>query len=521
MDKMKITVLLNACPVDEWVFRFLGRLTEIPGLETGLQWICPADEPCHDSGVVYRFHFRLDKSLFGKAFRQYTPDDIRAIPGLQFFPPVPSVQAAMHKEYPADLVINLSEQPAVGPHPQFGTWQCLTAGNTGPVKGLARSIYKALTHSIHVLSLELECSTNDGPRRIVCTSVVPAEVNSLIFNINNVGSVFGRMMIRELRHLIQQGDSFALMVQKDHNESIQPVANDLHSNLMAGIHLVNLLMRYGMKRLRSTDRWRWHLLYGSSASPLSIEVSSFTELFPPEDRFWADPFVIREPERTCIFVEEVEFTKNKGIIRLIELDANGRMTASRNILEKPYHLSYPFVFRHDDQLFMVPETSENRTIELYSSRHPEGPWSFEMNLMEQVRAKDTTLFRHNGKWWMFTSMKDPEGGPDFEELFLYWADDFRTTRWNPHPLNPVSSDIRTSRPAGMLFYHDSQLIRPSQDCSVRYGRALNFNRILELSETGFREERISTLEADWKPGLKGLHTFNADGDFYIVDAYFY
>ena len=34
-------------------------------------------------------------------------------------------------------------------------------------------------------------------------------------------------------------------------------------------------------------------------------------------------------------------------------------------LETPYHLSYPFVFRHEDDIFMIPESSANRTVELY------------------------------------------------------------------------------------------------------------------------------------------------------------
>ena len=35
------------------------------------------------------------------------------------------------------------------------------------------------------------------------------------------------------------------------------------------------------------------------------------------------------------------------------------------VLEKDYHLSYPFLFEDNDELFMIPETATNKTIELY------------------------------------------------------------------------------------------------------------------------------------------------------------
>jgi hypothetical protein len=35
------------------------------------------------------------------------------------------------------------------------------------------------------------------------------------------------------------------------------------------------------------------------------------------------------------------------------------------VLERPYHLSYPYVFFVGDDAFMLPETAANGAIELY------------------------------------------------------------------------------------------------------------------------------------------------------------
>ena len=55
---------------------------------------------------------------------------------------------------------------------------------------------------------------------------------------------------------------------------------------------------------------------------------------------------------------------------------------------------------------------------------------------------------------------------------------FLTNKWTPHPENPIVTDIRTARPGGKIFIQDGKIYRPSQDCSIRYGRALNMNQII-------------------------------------------
>ena len=88
----------------------------------------------------------------------------------------------------------------------------------------------------------------------------------------------------------------------------------------------------------------------------------------------------------------------------------------------------------------------------------------------------------------------------------------------PHPLNPIVKDIHSARPAGRIFLHNGSLIRPSQDCSVRYGYAINFNRIITLTETDYAE----TCEQIFKPPLKGpilaTHTFNNMAGLTVIDA---
>ncbi len=121
---------------------------------------------------------------------------------------------------------------------------------------------------------------------------------------------------------------------------------------------------------------------------------------------------------------------------------------------------------------------------------------------------------------MFTSIDQTghiSGGST--ELFLFSTDDIFSGKWESHPCNPIVSDVRNARPAGKIFMEDGILYRPSQDCSLRYGRGFNINRIINLSETQYLEEKIVEVTPSWDKRLKGAHTFNSDGDFTVIDVY--
>jgi hypothetical protein len=80
------------------------------------------------------------------------------------------------------------------------------------------------------------------------------------------------------------------------------------------------------------------------------------------------------------------------------------------------------------------------------------------------------------------------------------------------------SDVRRARPAGQLFFHEGHLIRPSQDCSRRYGAAVSLNCVDVLSATDYRETPIGYISAEWHAGNLGTHTLNQNERFQVVDG---
>ncbi len=237
----------------------------------------------------------------------------------------------------------------------------------------------------------------------------------------------------------------------------------------------------------------------------------------PKDRFYADPFLWNDQNGHChLFFEDLPYRTQKGVISYIALDPVTKTWSGppRVVLERPYHLSYPFLFEYDGEIFMIPETSGNRTIEVYRAAPFPTAWTFHKTLMENIDAADATLYRDGAMWWLFTSIRE-KNGPNWDELFIFFSDS-PFGPWTAHLANPVISDCRRARMGGNVF-RDMQhrLIRPAQNCEESYGGALLFCEITELTTTTYAER---PLFAKRPPARRsGLHTWNSVGDFTVVD----
>lgn len=289
------------------------------------------------------------------------------------------------------------------------------------------------------------------------------------------------------------------------------------------VHVTKVLS-LGFNKLIYTDAFSWQLLTDIRKGGNSFvdDFGSYDIINPPRKMFWADPFVVAENNNYYIFVEEFIYRKNKAHISLIELDSRGGLKRSGRIIERPYHLSYPSIFKVGDTYFMIPETSQNRTIELYKCTKFPYRWEFDRNIMENITATDTTLFHHEDKWWLFATVDRTNGISGCStELFLFYSDDPLSDQWTSHPLNPIVSDESNARCAGKLFIEEGKIYRPSQDCSVRYGRGFNINFVTKLSTSEYNEKRVREIKPDWNRKLKGTHTLNFEGGLTVIDVYRY
>ena len=263
---------------------------------------------------------------------------------------------------------------------------------------------------------------------------------------------------------------------------------------------------------------QWVIMTGKGLDMHSLDWSAFKPIIPTPDRYWADPFVITRDSLHYVFIEEKLYQTGLGRIACLTLDQDGNLLSNETVLERPYHLSYPFLFEHEGQLYMLPECAGNRSLEIYRCLSFPDKWEFSHFLMQDVYAVDATLLDHNSKWWLFMNMKENEDSSSLNQLFLFYADSPLSTNWTPHPINPVVSNIKTARPGGSIFLQDGKLIRPSQDNYNRYGYALNFNRITRLNETEYAEAQETRFTPPALNKIKATHTYNQSENLTVIDA---
>jgi hypothetical protein len=248
----------------------------------------------------------------------------------------------------------------------------------------------------------------------------------------------------------------------------------------------------------------------------TVSGTSWNVIPDPGFRFYADPFPFVHEGRTYVFVEDLDHSTGKGIISVVPFDDRGPAGLAQPVLEEPWHLSYPFVFAHDGQVWMMPESSANRDIALYRAEAFPHRWVREATLVKDIEASDATIVHHDGCFWMFAATRDGAGSWS-DTLSIFSAPDPRGP-WQPHPGNPILIDQATARPAGGMVKRDGKLWRPVQDCSHGYGTGIGLVEVLRLDGEAYEQKLHTVLYPD--PGWPGrrFHTLNRAGRVECIDG---
>ncbi len=433
--------------------------------------------------ALYRAYELMDRRVFANE-----ADPLARVPL-----PRPSVPLAAIASQELDVVLCLTTGAPPGElaaHARLGAWSLY---GEGP---LVRRMYDG----DFVAPITLRATAAGGGERTLYRSVVQVDHVSLHRSRCRAARRAAHLPARALRALPEP----APVEEQDAGES-------LPTNAM----MARLMWRVASGVLRRrVSGWlgekQWFIAYGRGAAPP-------TPIMPPPGRFYADPFLFQREGRRYVFFEDYDASSGRAEIRYLEIDEHGRHRSPRLALRQDCHLSYPFVFAEGDDVYMLPETAGHRTVELYRAARFPDEWTLERVLLSDVTATDATLLRHEGRWWLFVALAT-DGGRPVDELCLFSSDSLEG-EWEPHPLNPVVSDVRSARPAGRIFSREGQLIRPAQDCSEAYGGRLVFNRIDVLSPTEYRESPIGAIEPAVDSGNLRTHSYDSDGTYEVLDGF--
>ena len=542
--KLEIGILIDKFKVPLWEYDLVRNIRNSEHSHIALV-IIPEDNITNEKkfikgNIIFRMHNKIDHFVFlGKhnyAQKRDIEELVKNIPKIR----IGSSQRGGTEnsdlailgesgKYNLDVIVKVGYGPVADDFlniPQYGLLSY--SMNDASTEESDTTGYYEVIDKHPVTVSELVMTSRGGQKRSVITRVTESTCQySISLNRDKLfrrASLFVPRVINgigmygtDYLHRLEQkyvSTSAGILVKQDPPSLLRSLLNLFKGSL--------IFLRQVLKKLIYTDPFKWLLIYktGTSNDFKTNSYKDFTELKPSKDRFWADPFVIRRGDKFYLFVEEFIYRRNKGHISVLELNSTGQLLKTQRIIEKAYHMSYPFIFESDNIFYMIPETGGNRSIDLYKCLEFPGKWEYLKTIMNNVNAVDSTLFYHIGKWWLFTVIDKIDSELAVSpELYLFYSDDFLSDNWTSHPMNPVVTDVRTARPAGKIFLKEGKIYRPSQDCSGRYGNSFDINYIYTLSESDYEEKNVKKVKPEWGENLMGTHTFNFDGGLTIIDVY--
>lgn len=237
----------------------------------------------------------------------------------------------------------------------------------------------------------------------------------------------------------------------------------------------------------------------------------------PDDgtHFYADPFPFNHAGNDYIFVEDYPHNTKKAIISVSRIE-DGIAGKPIPVIEEPYHLSYPQVFRHDGEIWMLPESSAGKKLVLYRAKNFPLEWERNTVLRENTHLSDATLLKHEGLFWLFAT--DTEGHGSTSDMLVILYAKYLQGPWTEHPSNPIIIDRAAARPGGAFIKSGDQISLPVQDGTLEYGGGLGLVTLTKLNKTEVTFTSATAIEAGGNWPYPKIHTLNRFGNLEVIDG---
>jgi hypothetical protein len=292
------------------------------------------------------------------------------------------------------------------------------------------------------------------------------------------------------------------------NQNLNGIFQELDKNFREQSRTFPVLKKVAKTFVRRRREWSIGIYVGKSPLDLTSSKNINNPVLTAKDvtdvpaEFVADPFMVHEDGTWYMFFEVLNSLDNLGDIALATSPDGFSWTYQKVVLDEPFHLSYPYVFKWNHEYYMVPETFQAQSVRLYKAVAFPERWQLVGTLLEGSDFVDSSLVYFQDRWWMFNSSTDSD------ILRLYYANDLLGP-WVEHPKSPiVQGNSSIARPGGRVIVLDGKLIRYTQDDAIYYGRQVSAFEITEITTTTYHEKvnhrlKIGASISNWN--RKGMH----------------
>lgn len=261
---------------------------------------------------------------------------------------------------------------------------------------------------------------------------------------------------------------------------------------------------FSLHPIEAKDVWRNESAAWPVANPVITCASLSDAGFP--SNFVADPFLYIQDDTLYVFYETKNPITMQGDIGVSKSIDKGATWKPLGIaLNEPWHLSYPYIFSYNGQIYMMPESGMKGELRLYRAVDFPLQWKLEKVLIKKPLV-DAFMIEHDSKYWIFGSDHSGFGAIKNGQLEI-WYSDSPLGPWKPHKKNPIHNIDKSlgARNGGRPFMYDGYLHRVGQDDGETYGRRIHIFKVERLTERDYKEVEVPS---GFKESKKGRNAWN-------------
>ena len=228
--------------------------------------------------------------------------------------------------------------------------------------------------------------------------------------------------------------------------------------------------------------------------------------------FQADPFIVEKADKLYVFYEAFSFRNSKGTLRCRVLDRE--LTEIDDVKLEGFddlkcHLSFPFLIHINDQLFMIPESSERKEVILFQSVEFPARWKKIKVLISDTELTDNVFLTINETCYLLSTTMD-------NEIIIHSAENIFGEWQRIAPSLKMSNHHH--RGAGAPYLVDNKMYFLTQECTPEtYGKSIYIKELVTLNDTVFDENLIEKINSSINHS-DGVHTLNFSNNYIVYDS---
>ena len=226
--------------------------------------------------------------------------------------------------------------------------------------------------------------------------------------------------------------------------------------------------------------------------------------------FLADPFFIYENNKYYLFFEHQK-KKPGADISLMVSDDGIHYEFKGSVLDEKFHLSYPQVFKYEDDFYMIPETQAAQQVLLYQSYDFPYDWKVKDTLLKNTKLKDPTIYLSDEYNILL-------GSDDEMNLHLYHSESL-FEGWQAHD-NKIVMMGTEARAGGRFVEYEDDLYIPIQNSTKGYGYGLSLYKF-EYKDGDYKIDRAFPFHLKANSAIKAFNAGMHHLDFQKVNNQYY